>query len=477
LAGVDGYYHIKYADLMRQEGLKPSFPYLPLSILNSNEFYDHHLLFHVALIPFTFGDLRLGGKLAAVVFPTMAFLAIWWLLERQRLHNAPLWAFGLLAVSGAFIYRMSMVRAQSLSLAALALGLHWLLSGKYRRLLPLAFLYVWLYDGFPLLLALAGVYTAALWLVERRLRLAPLAYTAFGIGLGLLVNPYFPHDIVFVIRHILPKITDATSVSVGNEWFPYTTGVLLENSPLALGAMVAGALALGLNKQRMDTRTAVAFLAAALFGWMLFQSRRFIEYFPAFALIFAAFAWDGLLSQASASKGIARPFHLPGRLRKWAEAVQPHLPGLALAVALLPGLWLTVRDARSSLEGSQPASLYAGAAAWLQNNTPAGARVFQTDWDDFPRLFYYNTHNTYLVGLDPTYMQLFDAALYDRWVALTHGKVERPSQDIWDRFGERYVFSDLQHTDFIRQAENDPGLREVYRDGVSVIYSVNPSAR
>src|SRR5512134_2858256 len=84
----DGYYHIKLAWLMRTEGLKPDFPYLPLSILNDNEFYDHHFLFHVALIPFTFGDLRMGAKWAAVVFASLAFLAVWYLFHRQRVPFA-----------------------------------------------------------------------------------------------------------------------------------------------------------------------------------------------------------------------------------------------------------------------------------------------------------------------------------------------------------------------------------------------------
>ncbi len=47
LASPDDYYHIKLAQLMRTEGLKPAFPWLPLTILNAQEFYDHHFLFHV----------------------------------------------------------------------------------------------------------------------------------------------------------------------------------------------------------------------------------------------------------------------------------------------------------------------------------------------------------------------------------------------------------------------------------------------
>ncbi|HLE14075.1 MAG TPA: hypothetical protein VI776_04950, partial [Anaerolineales bacterium] len=283
LAGTDDHYHIRFAELMRSEGLRPAFPWLPLTILNQREFYDHHFLFHVALIPFTAADLIQGGKWAGVIFPSLAFLSVWWLLRGQGVPFAGLWALELLAVSAAFLYRMSMVRAQSLSLAVLVLGLHLLLTGRPKWLLPLSFVYVWMYDGFPLILALSGVYVLAALLVERRLDLRPLVYTGAGAALGLLVNPYFPQDVIFAARHILPKVGDATAVDVGNEWYPYRTATLLRNSPLALVAFLSGALALGLQEKRMDTRTATAFLLAVLFGWMFFQSRRFVEYFPAFA--------------------------------------------------------------------------------------------------------------------------------------------------------------------------------------------------
>jgi hypothetical protein len=136
------------------------------------------------------------------------------------------------------------------------------------------------------------------------------------------------------------------------------------------------------------------------------------------------------------------------------------------------GAWLTVRDARASIVSSKSYTLYSAAAAWLNQNTDPGARVFQTDWDDFPRLFFFNTHNTYLIGLDPTYMQLFDSDLYELWEKITQGEVKHPSDFIFPRFGAAYVMSDLLHNDFIRQAEKDPGLREVYRDGDAVVYQV-----
>lgn len=477
----DGFYHIKLAYIMRTEGLKPDFPWLPLSILNPREFSDHHFLFHVALMPFTFGDLRLGAKWAAVLFASLAFLSAWNLLKNQRVPYAALWALGLLAVSEAFIYRMSITRAQSLSLAVLMLGLDWLLRKKHIRLGFLAFTYVWLYDAFPLLLVVVGIYVMATWLVERHLDLRPLFYTGLGVGLGLVINPYFPYNILFAAQHILPKLFETTAVSVGNEWYPYDTAQLLENSLFALVAFVSGALALGLSGRRMDLRTALGFAFACLFGFMLFQSRRFIEYFPAFSLVFAAFAWAPVLEKrvgAGQEKGLdknrgpggrrLRSF-LPTQLR---AGLQRALPALALVLALVPGVWTTFDGAKTSLQSSKPFETYAGASAWLAANTPEGARVFQTDWDDFPRLFYYNTHNTYLAGLDPTYMLIYDEDLYRLWVDITQGEVERPSAAIVREFGARYIVTDLRHGDFLKQAAEDPGLEEVYRDGDAVVFEI-----
>ena len=200
---------------MRTEGLKPIFSWLPLTILNPREFYDHHFLFHVALIPFTFGSLVLGAKLAAVTFASLAFLAVWYLFKQQKIPYAWLWSLGLLAVSDAFLYRMSIPRAQSLSLGVLALGLAWMLDGKYLRLAFLAFFFVWLYDAFPLLLALAVLHLVAVAITQRRAELSPVIYIGIGLLLGILVNPYFPYNIVFAYRHMLPKLVDATAYAWG----------------------------------------------------------------------------------------------------------------------------------------------------------------------------------------------------------------------------------------------------------------------
>jgi hypothetical protein len=98
--------------------------------------------------------------------------------------------------------------------------------------------------------------------------------------------------------------------------------------------------------------------------------------------------------------------------------------------------------------------------------------IFQTDWDDFPRLFFYNDRDIYTVGLDPTYMELYDKALFDEWRSVTQGDVDQPGQVIRDDFGASYVFTDLKHSAFLKQAKNDPLLVEVYRDDYGAIFAV-----
>lgn len=158
-----------------------------------------------------------------------------------------------------------------------------------------------------------------------------------------------------------------------------------------------------------------------------------------------------------------------GRLSR--TVIAAALP-LLLTAGLVGPLVSTLRGAQALMARSKPGTLYAGAAGWLAANTPPGSLVFQTDWDDFPRLFFYNPHNLYTAGLDPTYLSLYDAALYDTWVAITRGDLTPPGPSIRADFGAEYVLTDRAHSDFIRAAAADPTLQEVYRDGDAVVYQV-----
>jgi hypothetical protein len=457
LADNDGYYHMRMGQLVRSQGLQVDFPWLPLTILKPDAFYDHHLLYHVYLALFV-GDRQpehmiFGAKIASMVMPALACLTIWWLLYALRIPWATLWSIGLFAISDAFLYRMSMPRAQSASLLVLMLGLHWLLQRRYVLLLPIGFFYVWLYNAFPLLLLVAGVYMVATLLTERRFAWRALAYPLAGVVLGLMINPYFPANIIFIVEHLVPKISQPAT-SVGSEWYPYSTWALVQNTGVALALWLVGVLALGWRGERIDRPTMTTLLLSIVFGLLLFKARRFVEYFPPFALIFAALSSAALLRAWSTTRQQSR----------WATFL--------FIGALAAPLGATLGAARITMAQSQPAATYRAAAEWLGTHTPPGSLIFQADWDDFPRLFFYNQSNRYIIGLDPTFMQRYDATLYEEWVAMTQGKVEPLGEEISRRFGTAYVLSDHQHTDFLRKVMLDPRMKEVYRDDDAVIFAI-----
>ena len=49
---------------------------------------------------------------------------------------------------------------------------------------------------------------------------------------------------------------------------------------------------------------------------------------------------------------------------------------------------------------------------WLKENAKAGEIVFNTSWDQFGSLMYWNNQNYYINGMDPIFEYAFSPALY-----------------------------------------------------------------
>jgi hypothetical protein len=131
-----------------------------------------------------------------------------------------------------------------------------------------------------------------------------------------------------------------------------------------------------------------------------------------------------------------------------------------LGVVLFFNLRQTIRDIASS----EPHSYYRAGAEWLRANVPPGQMIFNTDWDDYPRLFYFDPAHAYVTGLDPTYLYDKDPALSQLYERITLGKEEDPAPLIRDRFGASYVFTDNSHDDFSDNARESGWFDIVYED-------------
>ncbi len=93
----DGYYHIKFAWLpcATTASFATAFPWAYFSLWRDG-FSDGSVVFHLLLIPFTFGSLALGAKLAAVFFSAFAFSSFFAILTLNRVRARFYWFWLLL---------------------------------------------------------------------------------------------------------------------------------------------------------------------------------------------------------------------------------------------------------------------------------------------------------------------------------------------------------------------------------------------
>lgn len=486
----DGYYHIGWSQQLWQgirSGRFPQFTWLPLTTLNARDYVDHHLLFHVLQIPFTFfSDVRTGAKISAWLFASLAVLACYWMILRYRVKYPLLWLVALLGCSAPFLFRMNMTKAMSVSVVLLITGIHLLFQRKYLWLLPLAFFFTLTYDMFVLLGLVAAIWTAVVAWSERRFEWRPLAWVAVGMLAGTVINPYFPHSLRLFYQHIAMKVAvqEAGRPAVGQEWYPYESWDFVRNCAVAFAAMVAGYIAFHWH----DRKRAAQALFFLIFSTILLVAnaryRRFAEYWPPFAVLFAAFTLQMVFERARSAYSnlpadvldelepfLDRPATGSVTAQKgaattgWSETNKTFAAGIVAVLLMVPMIAMIAAETRE-IKTTAPHKEYTRGIEWMRTHVPAGQVIFNTDWDDFPKLFYYDPTHAYVSGLDPTYLYDKDNALSRLYEDITLGRNKDPGPVIRDRFGARYVFTDNEdvHNDFYDAALDSGWFDEVYTD-------------
>ncbi len=482
LVGNDAYYHITWSRILRASLPRlPAFIWLPLTVLRERSFVDQHFLFHVLLMPFTFGDLRLGVKLAAPLFSALAVTTIFWLLVAYRVRYRWLWLLPLVAGSMDFLCRMSMTRAPSLSLVLLGVGVFLFLVRKFVSLVLLTFVFVWLYNLFPLMVVFAVAYAVTVWLSEGRVDLAAFYATCAGAALGLAINPYFPKDFLLIFNHAHMLLAEKTAINVGGEWYPLDTWELVTGNAALLGLCFAALLAFDWRTRLRDRRPLFFLLLAGGLLLMSLRWQRFFEYWPPFAVLFAAFTFHGEReSDERAEQGAPRSAEQDAGRGTEQDAAGPRFPRLvparagiaALLILLGVAAVVNVRGARAEIRDTRDPLAMRGAAEWLAAHTPAGSLVFNTDWVAFPELFYYDQRNVYVTGLDPRYLLDSQPELWKVYDGITAGREKHPGPVIRERFGAGYVVARNDSTDFLDAAKASGEFDTVYSDDYASVLHV-----
>ena len=458
IADRDGYFHIKFSQLMREQGIIYKLPWMQYTIFK-DYFRDHHFLQHVLYLPFTFGNLIFWGKCASFIFASLAGVSFYMVLRFCGIKYSFFWIIAFLSSSSAFLYRISMLRVQSISLALMLLAVYFIIKKRYKNLAVLSFSFVWLYDGFPLMVAITVIFFLCELFIEKRCDSKLLIYLFLGLFAGMIINPFFPANIESYFFNFGRISSSDTSIRVGHEWYPYNTFFLLKDSAFVF-ILFFGTIGLILGSlNRKNYIITSTFFVSLLFMALLFKSRRFIEYWPPFALLFCAFGVNDLFCQNKEN--------YLGRKK----VINICIFSL---IIIISGYFAVTNfvNARNELKGEPSKDYYKGAALWLREHTKPGTIVFNTDWDDFPQIFFYNTNNYYIVGLDPNYMYRYNKSLYRTWQDITKGKVENPHKIIVEKFNSFYVLTDNEHESFIKNANKDVNMKIVYKDKYCTVYSI-----
>lgn len=554
--GHDSFYHIKMAALIPEYGLLRHLPWLRFCYFTDQgqDFISHHYGFHALLVPFVLlshyltGDALAGGRWAICTIFGLNLLLFNLLLKGEGIRWRAFWIALFILLPYQFFTRHAFVRAISPSLMFILLILLFAFQNRAFLTALVVACYTHLYLGgviyAPIVIAL---FTAAHLLCSREYRVFPwriliAAVVAWTIGVG--THPYAHGMIEFLHLQIFGSGL-TPDIPVGREWKPYNGVwwfVAKLSGPLLITWTLALIARLRLEKP-LDPKAMSLLLLNFAFLVLTLKARRFIEYWPVFCLLSAAFLakpsinrfaeWierdasqtnsrrDRRLRIACDITGIlivllfailaARSEDIRQNLRRLALAWQPWaivgiylaitgvrsfsaprrsrlaagLRAIAVACGLVAG---TVTLAASPLIDIQKESrcrydlpAIREMMAFLKTHSEPGDVVFTDDWDIFPVFFYYNTHNHYIVGLDPKFTHQRRPDLWERYVKISRGQVPSDTQyekldddgrpykvdihveltDIRDHFDTAFVITDRDHKALARKLIDDPAFAEL----------------
>lgn len=477
-ADPDSFYHARITSLMAERGLLYSFPWLSFTSL-VDRFTDQHLLYHAALVPFTWWfEPLVAAKVGHVIFMTLLTLVLLGALRSWKLPYS-WYAVAALFLLGPFLFRLNLVKATPLAIGFLFVITMLLLHKRYSLAFLVTIFYSWVHGGFILALVVAmalfaGDTIAGSIRTNRILVGNPMPIWAVlsGIVVGLLANPYFPQNIFFLWEQLVQIgfVNYAGVIEVGAEWYPFSLPDLIAVSSLVLIASIFSILVVIKNRNTLlkDATVWTLFILTVLLFIATLRSRRYIEYFLPFAWLWSCYI---LLPYIAAGEAKGYILSWKQRLGRWYFILLLYF-AIAIGATVLVSVTGVWRDLHNGFTFTQ----YQAASEYVQEMAEPNAVIFNADWDDFPMLFYHNPNNYYIVGLDATFMYLYDQESYETWRAIGQGNVrDGVANIIADEFKAQYVFIDRDDDSTARlnaYLRNDPNAELVFEDELTRVYHI-----
>jgi hypothetical protein len=465
----DGWFHVRYATILRDHGISRTFPWWQESFLKDH-FADLNLVYHLLLIPFTWGNELLGARVSTIVFAALAMGALWWALRSLRVPWPWLFALALLAAAPDFAYWLTYSRPLVLAFAMAFAGTATILRGRAVATFVLTFLYAQTHCSFHFLPCLALLHETQRTIpggapLKDRFRTTLAAFG--GAVAGSVLTPYFPNNLSFWWTQNVDVLRASWAMGdllrVGTEMMPVRTDALLSAN---LAVFVLFGLAIyGMTRVgRVSDDARTLFVTAFGFFALTFLSQRFAELWAPYTVLLVGVVARDLLADAGPAPWLSR-------LGPNARTVRLAAAGLLLIV-LAAGLRRTLlEDGAAAAAEDQP--LWREAGRWMKANVPAGETIFHLGWDEFPELFYEDTTHRYLIGWDPTFFYVTSPERCRIWENLARGRTDDAWAAVRKTFGCRFAFVPRRYVSFRALARRDPRFREIWSDPNAIVYRVD----
>lgn len=401
--------------------------------------------YHALLAPFTllFGLVTAAKLVGAGVWAGFAYVQLR-LLHHLEVRWRHAWVLLTVAGSGLMLYRATLMRPFLASWLLVTLATLLTIREKPLWLAIVSALHAASYSIFFLAAMPVGFY----FLIQRnRISLQMLAVCLAGCGAGLLLNPFFPENVKFAWEIANTRLGPdmARALKSGGEVLPIGVWWLAAAIPVLLpwaASIVKSARRPAEIKpsQWMLLLVSLATLAVS------FRAARTFDYFPPAAIAFSASVLSPWVARNREKAAYTFGFLL-----------------LLMAATAVPAL-STVRSAPS-------ADRYRAASEYLAAAAP-DALVLNTQWEQYPFLYFWNTQSRYLTGMEPALFYRADPDLYWLWRKLADDQIDGLDLAATAHaFGARFVLVDRDRNPRLDHAlASDPRFRSAFaNDWIQVL--------
>ncbi|MBT4334926.1 hypothetical protein HOD65_00520, partial [bacterium] len=343
------------------------------------------------------------------------FTLFYYILNKLNIKKPEIWLFILLFSSSLFLFRLQLARPLLFTLSLSIIGIYIILKQKKWLLLLWPILFILSsYGSIFIISIIVGSYLLTKLVIEKRIDWQIILITMSGCILGLLFHPETSNFVNLIINNYTSGLSSFNNLNI-------LIPIELENlnflallvTSLPIFLLIISLITLFLLKiffkVEIELKNKINYyfllLLSLIFIMLTIKYNRFIEYLAPILILSVAYIYKISMNIPEINEYIKKIYNKLNNLSF----------KLIITLTTLSLIFLPLKQIYTDYKTTNSIETFKETAIWLNKNTPSESIVFNTSWDAFPRLFFYNHHNYYVVGLDPIFLYNYNNKMYYLW--------------------------------------------------------------